>query len=56
MANTGRYSYCPATRKIRGNHRTFTEWLAYKFRRREAPDMYMICDYYPAYYPTGYKK
>ena len=55
MTNVGRYWECPAHVKIRGNRRTFRQWLKLKFRRREAPDLYMICDYHPTYYPSGYK-
>lgn len=58
MAKVGRYSYCPAAGKIRrgSNRRTFREWLLLKLKKRDVPDMFMICDYYPAYYPSGYKK
>ena len=56
MAKTGRYTYCPAAGKIHRNHRTLREWLIKKLKRRERPDMFMICDYHPAYYPASYKK
>lgn len=56
MAKVGRYSYCPAAGKIRGNRKSLREWLISKLKRRPAPDLFTICDYYPAYYPAGYKK
>ena len=56
MARTGRYIYCPAAGRIRGNRRTLREWLSFRFKKREVPDLYMFGDYYPAYYPGGYKK
>ena len=55
MANTGRYFSCPAVRKIRGNRRTLLEWVSMKLRKRNAPDLFMICDYYPACYPANKK-
>ncbi len=56
MANTGRYSYCPAAGKIRGNRKTLREWLLFKLRRQEQPDVFAICAYGAPYYPSGYKK
>jgi len=56
MASVGRYFNCPQVRKIHGNRRTLREWLLLKLKRRETPDMYPICDYYSACYPSGYKK
>lgn len=56
MAKVGRYSYCPAAGKIRGNRKSLREWLISKLKKKPTPDMFMIVDYYPAYYPAGYKK
>lgn len=57
MTNVGRYWDCPARIKIRGNRRTFKQWLIRKFFRPvNQPDLLPISDYHPAYYPSGYKK
>jgi hypothetical protein len=58
MAKTGRYYYCPMAGKInrRSNRKTLREWLISKLKRKDKPDLFMICDYHPAYYPAGYKK
>lgn len=56
MANTSRFVYCPMAGKIRGNRKTFREWLISRIRRRERPDVFMISNCYPAFYPSGYKK
>ncbi len=57
MTNVGRYWDCPAHIRIRGNRRTFKQWLLRKFfRPAQYPDLLLISDYHPAYYPSGYKK
>ena len=56
MAKVGRYSSCPMAGKIRGNRKTFREWLISRIRRRERPDVFMISNCYPAFYPSGYIK
>ena len=54
MAKVGRYFDCPAAGKIHRNRKTFREWLISKLRKKPVPDVFMICDYHPAYYPSGY--
>ena len=57
MARTGRYTHCPAAGKIHRNAPTLLErFRRWKYRREHTPDMRMVIDYWPAYYPAGYKK
>jgi len=56
MANTGRFVNHPAAKKIRGNRRTFRQWLLRRFNRREVPEIFSVVNVNAAYYPAGYKK
>ncbi len=57
MAKTGRYTYCPMAGTVRRNLPSLAGWIRRRrFRKSRKPDLYMVSDYYPAYYPVGYKK
>lgn len=57
MAQVGRYSYCPAAGKIRRSIPTISDLLRRrKARKRRVSELFLVGDYQPAYYPTGYKK
>ena len=57
MAQVGRYSYCPAAGKIRRSIPTISDLLRRrKARKRRGSELFLVGDYHPAYYPTGYKK
>ena len=53
MAQTSRYTYCPAAGKIRGNRMSLMEWLRHRrYRRNRLPDLFTVVNYCPAIYPT----
>lgn len=57
MAQVGRYTKCPAAGKIRRRLLTPGEILSRrKARKRHGAELFLVGDFYPAYYPAGYKK
>lgn len=55
MTNVGRYWECPAKIRIRGNRRTFRQWLLRKFFREDRR-LYFVSNCEQPYYPGTYKK
>ena len=54
---TGRYVYCPMAGKNRRNRMSLRErFLRWRKMRSRKIDVFPICDYGPACYPSGYKK
>ena len=49
---TGRYVFTPMAGKIRRNAPTLRERMLKWLRRKSAPDVFTIIDYYPAVFPT----
>ena len=50
--NHGRYWETPCVGKIKGIRPTIKDRIIKRIRRKEKPDIYPICDYWPAVYPT----
>ena len=46
-----RYCYCPMTAKKIGRRVTLLDRIRKRMIRRNAPDLFPVCSYYPPVYP-----